>query len=139
MGIVFFSLLNKKGLSIEFIIKFSNILCFMVSLPFWCCSVTQLCLTLCNLTEAHQASLFFINSWSLLILMPIESVMPSNHLILCRPLLLPSILPSIRVTIKIFLFSEDRAKFTMKLLKLEFKSPHLTEHLHWNVAMWLQR
>ena len=37
------------------------------------------------------------NSWTLLKLMSIESVMPSDHLILCRPLLLPSILPSIRV------------------------------------------
>ena len=45
-----------------------------------------------------QASLSIINSWSLLKLMPIESVMPSNHLILCCPLLLlPSIFPSIRV------------------------------------------
>ena len=47
---------------------------------------------------AHQASLSITNSWSLLKLMSIESVMPSNHLILCQPfLLLPSILPSIRV------------------------------------------
>ena len=47
---------------------------------------------------ARQASLSITNSWSLLKLMPIESVMPSNHLILCHPLLfLPSILPSIRV------------------------------------------
>ena len=47
---------------------------------------------------AHQASLSFTNSWSLLKLMSIESVMPSNHLILCHPLLLlPSISPSIRV------------------------------------------
>ena len=47
---------------------------------------------------AHQASLSITNSWSLLKLMSIESVMPSNHLILCRPLLLlPSIFPSIRV------------------------------------------
>ena len=47
---------------------------------------------------AHQASLPFIISQSLLKLMSIESVMPSNHLILCRPLvLLPSIFPSIRV------------------------------------------
>ena len=37
------------------------------------------------------------NSWSLLKLMSIESVMPSNYLILCRPLLLPSVFPSIRV------------------------------------------
>ena len=49
-------------------------------------------------TTAHQASLSSTNSWSLLKLMSIESVMPSNHLILCHPLLLPpSILPSIRV------------------------------------------
>ena len=40
-------------------------------------------------TVAHQASLSITNSWSLLILMSIESVMPSSHLILCRPLLLP--------------------------------------------------
>ena len=49
-------------------------------------------------SAACQASLSITNSWSLLKLMSIESVMPSNHLILCRPLLLlPSILPSIRV------------------------------------------
>ena len=49
-------------------------------------------------TEAHQASLSITNSQSLLKLMSIELVMPSNHLILCRPLLLPpSIFPSIRV------------------------------------------
>ena len=49
-------------------------------------------------TAARQASLSFSNSWSLLKLMSIDSVMPSNHLILCHPLLLlPSILPSIRV------------------------------------------
>ena len=49
-------------------------------------------------TAACQASLSITNSRSLLKLMSIESVMPSNHLILCRPfLLLPSIFPSIRV------------------------------------------
>ena len=49
-------------------------------------------------TAAHQASLSFTISRSLLKLMSIESVMPSNHLILCRPLLLPpSVCPSIRV------------------------------------------
>ena len=47
---------------------------------------------------AHQASLSITNSQSLPKLMSIESVMPSNHLILCRPLLLPpSVFPSIRV------------------------------------------
>ena len=54
-------------------------------------------------TAAHKASLFITNSWSLLKLMSIESVMPSNHLILCHPLLLPSIFPSIR------LFSSESA------------------------------
>ena len=49
-------------------------------------------------TAACQASLSITNSWSLHKLMSIESVMPSNHLILCHPLLLPpSIFPSIRV------------------------------------------
>ena len=49
-------------------------------------------------TTAHQASLSTTNSWSLPKLMSIESVMPSNHLIICCPLLLlPSIFPSIRV------------------------------------------
>ena len=49
-------------------------------------------------TAAHQASLSTTNTQSLLKLMSIESVMPSNHLILCHPLLpLPSIFPSIRV------------------------------------------
>src|SRR5574340_1134366 len=55
-------------------------------------------------TAARQASLSITNSWSLPKLMSIESVVPSNHLILCRPLLLlPSIFPSIRV------FSNDSA------------------------------
>ena len=49
-------------------------------------------------TAARQASLSITNSWSLPKLVSIELVMPSNHLILCRPLLLPpSIFPSIRV------------------------------------------
>ena len=49
-------------------------------------------------TAAHQVSLSITNSWSFLKLMSIVSVMPSKHLILCRPFLLPSsIFPSIRV------------------------------------------
>ena len=49
-------------------------------------------------TVARQASLSITSSWSLFKLMSIESVIPSNHLILCRPLLLSaSIFPSIRV------------------------------------------
>ena len=58
-------------------------------------------------TAAHQTSLTFTISWSLLKLMSIESVMPSNHLILCCPhRLLPSIFPSIRV------FSNESALHT---------------------------
>ena len=57
-------------------------------------------------TEAHQASLSFTISRSLLSLMSIESVMPSNHLILCHPLLLlPSISPSNRVCLMSPLFT----------------------------------
>ena len=52
-----------------------------------------------GLHAAHQASLSITNSWSSLKLMSIESVMPSNHLILCRPLLLP---PSVFPTIMVF-------------------------------------
>ena len=49
-------------------------------------------------TAAHHASLSFTVSWSLIKLMPIESMMPSSHLILCHPLLLlPSVFPNIRV------------------------------------------
>ena len=62
-------------------------------------SVDQSCLTLCTpWTPAHQASLSITNSPSLLKLMSIALMTPSNHLILCHPLLLPpTILPSIRV------------------------------------------
>ena len=58
-------------------------------------------------TAAHQASMSFTISWSLLKLMSIKLVMPSNRLILCRPLLpLPSILPGTRV------FSNESAVHT---------------------------
>ena len=62
-------------------------------------SVDQSCPSLCDSrTAARQASLSITNSRSSPKLMSIESVMPSKHLILCRPLLLPpSIFPSIRV------------------------------------------
>ena len=66
--------------------------------------------------EAHQASLFFTVSWSLLKLMTIESVMPSNHLTLCHPvILLPSIFPSIRI------FSNVSSYQLSKLLELQFQ------------------
>ena len=62
-------------------------------------SVTQSCLVLCDPMDCSTSGLpVHPNSWSLLKLMSIELVMPSNHLILCHPLLLlPSILPSMRV------------------------------------------
>ena len=61
-------------------------------------SVAQSCLTLCDpMNSSTLPSLSITNSWSLLKLMSIELVMPSNHLILCHPLLPPSIFPSIGV------------------------------------------
>ena len=72
---------------------------YLLTLSVQFSSVTQPCLTLCNQwTAAQQASLSVSNSWNLLKFMSIELVMPSSHLILCRPLLLlPPIPPSIRV------------------------------------------
>ena len=68
---------------------------------FKCCcySVAKLCPTLCDLMDCStQGPLSFTTCWSLFKLMSIQSVMPSNRLILCRLLLLlPSIFPSIRV------------------------------------------
>ena len=63
-------------------------------------SVTQSCPT--PRTAALQASLSITNSWSLPKLMSIESVMPSNHLILCHLLLLPFFSPSIFPSIRVF-------------------------------------
>ena len=61
------------------------------------CSVQFSCSVFHPIDCTCHASLSFTNSWSLLKLMSIESVMPSNHLILCHPLLLPSVFPSIRI------------------------------------------
>ena len=74
-------------------------------------------------TAAHQTSLSFTIPQSLLKLMSIESVMPSNHLILCCPLLLPSIFPSIRV------FSSELA-FSSSVQSIEPGSSALQEFLH---------
>ena len=71
--------------------------------PYWYYQFSSVQLLSCDQllatpTAAHQASLSITDSRSLLKLMSIESMMPSNHLILCRPLLLlPSIFPGIRV------------------------------------------
>ena len=67
--------------------------------------VTQLCPTFCDPMDCSTPDFPITNSQSLLKLMSIESVMPSNHLILCHPLLLPpSIFPSISETIVTIIF-----------------------------------
>ena len=73
---------------------------------------------------ALQASLSITSSQSLLKLMPIKSVMPFNHLILCHPLLLPSIFPSIRV------FSNESALHIRwpKYWSFSFNSSPSNEH-----------
>ena len=82
--------LNNYSLHLIQLLEFLNVVQFS--------SVVQSCLTLCDpLNRSLQASLSITNSRSPPKPMSIESVMPSNHLILCRPLLLlPSIFPSIR-------------------------------------------
>ena len=96
MMLTFFFLLNSSYIFflLSFLTSF-NLEEFSVQFS----SVAQSCLTLYDpWTVACQTSLSITNSWSLLKLMSIELVMPSNHLILCCPLLLlPSIFPSIRV------------------------------------------
>jgi len=63
-----------------------------------CCSVTQSCLTLCDSMDCSMPGFSITDFWSLLKLMFIQSVMPSSHLILCRPFLLLSLIfSSIRV------------------------------------------
>ena len=67
--------------------------------------------SLLPMTAAHQASLSISNSQSLPKLMSIELVMPFNHLILCCPLLLPSIFPSIRVFFQMSQFFTSWPKY----------------------------
>ena len=79
-------------------------------------------------TAAHQASLSITNSRSLLKLMSIVSVMPSKHLILCHPLLLPcSIFPSIRV------FSNESVLRIRRCEILEFRSIEIPKY--WNFSL----
>ena len=74
-------------------------------------SLSRVWLSVTPRTVAHQASLSFTISQSLLKLISVESVMPSNHLVLCRPLpLQPAIFPSIRV------FSNDDVLHSGSLL-----------------------
>ena len=89
-------------------------------------SVAQLCPTLCNpMNRSTPGPLSITNSQSLLKLMSIESVMPSSHLILCRPLLLLSpIPPSIRV------FSNESTLLTRwpKYWSFSFRISPFNEH-----------
>ena len=89
-------------------------------------SVAQLCLTLCNpMITAWQASLPVTSSQSLPKLMSIELLTPSNHLILCHPLLLlPSIFPSI------WIFSNESARWIRwpKYWSFSFNISHSNEY-----------
>ena len=79
--------------------------------------------------KAHQVSLSITNSWHSLKRMSIESVMPSSHLILCRPLLLlPPIAPSIRV------FSNEVNSLHEVAKVLEFQLQH--QFLPMNIQGW---
>ena len=93
-GKPYISMIHSKNVRIH--LKILTI--FPSSYPF-CCSVAQLCPTLCDpWTAARQASQSFTIPWSLLRLTPIESMFPSNRLNLCYPLfLLPLIFPRIGV------------------------------------------
>ena len=76
---------------------YSHSLWFLISVSHSVQSLSHVQLFLTPWTSVCQVSLSNNNSQTLLKLMSIESVMPSNHLILCHPILLPSIFPSIRV------------------------------------------
>ena len=107
----FYNLYNMSPKILQYLKNMTLWLYFLLFFVFWgvislfvlmgqipVCSVAELCLALCNpWTAAHQVSLSFTISQSLLKLTSIEPVMPSNHHILCRLLLLPSIFPGIRV------------------------------------------
>ena len=94
------SLLNFYGM-------YSGFIQFIAYLHCCYCSVAQSCVTICNPMDSSIPGFPVLHlSWSLLKLMSVELVMPSNHLILCRPLLLlPSVFPSIRVCS--FFFSNE--------------------------------
>ena len=92
--IIFYKNISLNGL----IEQYACIISYLLSFCCCCCSVAQSCPTTIPRIAARQASLFFSISWSLLKFMSIESVMPSNPLVLCHPLiLLPSIYSSNRV------------------------------------------
>ena len=96
------------SLCVEISIQYFHYYCFVNIVVYYYISVQFSCSVVSDFTTpctvACQASLLITNFWSLLKLMSIESLMPSNHLILFHPLLLlPLIFPSIRV------FSDESA------------------------------
>ena len=101
MGLMFKSLIHSELIFVYDVrywstFSFSFFSFFCMSVEFQLLSRVQFFVT--PWTAVYKASLSITNSWSLLRLRSIESVMPSNHLILCHPpILLPSIFPSIRV------------------------------------------
>ena len=95
-------------------------------------------------TAARQASLSITNSWSLLKLMSIESVMPSHHLILCCPLLLlSSIFPSIRVFSNELVLLIKWPKYiglgVVKKSKTWAIKTKLGRYYEWRLLQWLGR
>ena len=105
----------SSSLTCKVILLIGDLSRFIVVVP----SLSHVQLFVTPSTVAHQASLSFTISWSLLKLMFIDSMMPSNHLILCCPLLLlPSILPRIRV----FFHSVGSSHQLAKVLELQHHS-----------------
>ena len=88
-------------------------------------------------TVAHQTSLSFTISWSFLKLMSIESVMPSNHLMLCCSLLLPSIFPSINLFQRVgFFTSGGQSTGASVSLSVQFSSVQLLSCVRLFVTPW---
>jgi len=114
-----FDILGEMSVQVLYPLKFFLVVGVFCFLFFDCCWIVEVLyvvvfvqshshvwLFVTPWTAACQASLSFTISWSLLKLMCIESVMPSNHLILCHPLLLlPSVFPSIRSFLMSWLFT----------------------------------
>ena len=91
-------------------------------------------------TVVRQASLSFTISWSLLKLMSIELMMPSNHLILCRPfLLLPSNFLSIRVFSSCLLLSKGCQRILIPMYLNLFNQSPAAQHLHYVVSFRISK
>ncbi|CAI9157734.1 unnamed protein product [Rangifer tarandus platyrhynchus] len=100
-------------------------------------SIAQSCPTLFNPVDCSTpGSLSFTISWSLLKFMSTESVMPSNHLIFCHPLLLPSVFPSIRVfssesALRIRLPKSWSFSFSIRISPSNEYSGLISLRIHW--------